>query len=237
MSNPYFQFKQFIVHQDSCAMKVSTDACIQGAWTPVPSCVCNVLDVGAGTGLLSLMMAQRIPHAQIDAIEQAEPAAVQAIENAAQSPFARRIRVVQGDAAIWTSKQQYDLIICNPPFFKNSLTGPDAERNAARHLDTLNMQSLLRILLRNLAADGSASVMWPVQEHEHFVQLAIVSGIYLQQVLCVQDNMFGRIIRIVGLYSKVRCIQPVIDSLVIKDNDGGYTSAFRNLLTPFYLHL
>src|SRR5205085_2984467 len=122
-SNSYFQFKQFRVQQEATAMKVSTDACIQGAWTPIEPFVKNVLDIGTGTGLLSLMVAQRNNHILIDAIELDENAAQQATENIHASPWGDRINIVNGDIRNYTFNRQYDLIICNPPFFQNSLLG------------------------------------------------------------------------------------------------------------------
>eukprot|EP01136_Pigoraptor_vietnamica_P012822 Opistho-1_new@53158 len=117
MSNHYFQFKQFTIHQDKCAMKVSTDACIQGAWTPIANDVVHVLDIGTGTGLLSLMLAQRNSNIHIDAIELDADAARQAQENISASPWADRVDVMQGDVTAYQFAKQYDMVICNPPFF------------------------------------------------------------------------------------------------------------------------
>src|SRR5437763_1278410 len=115
MSQSYFQFKQFTIHQDHCAMKVSTSACIQGAWTPIPDNAGSALDVGTGTGLLSLMLAQRAPQLSIDSIEIDAIAAAQANENVHQSPFADHIHLMQCDAKEYNPEKKYDLIICNPP--------------------------------------------------------------------------------------------------------------------------
>jgi tRNA1Val (adenine37-N6)-methyltransferase len=235
MSNACFAFKQFTVQQDQCAMKVSTDACIQGAWTPVNVAMKRVLDVGAGTGLLSMMIAQRLPDAQIDALELNEPASLQAAQNVASSPFATRIQVMQADAAGWVAPYSYDLIICNPPFFKASLTGPDAARNAARHTGTLNPQSLSNLLLQHLSADGVASVMWPPPEHASFAMLAVASGFSMQALLRVHDKAGTRVTRVIGLYSRKPFAKPVAEELIIKSGDGSYTQAFVDLLKPFYL--
>src|SRR5262245_25570320 len=123
MSNTFFQFKQFRIEQDKCAMKVSTDACIQGAWTPIEENVRNVLDIGTGTGLLSLMLAQRKPGIRIEAIEIEEQAYKQAAENVAYSPWAEQIHVIPGDVRNDSLNRKFDLIVCNPPFFQNSLLG------------------------------------------------------------------------------------------------------------------
>jgi tRNA1Val (adenine37-N6)-methyltransferase len=143
MANSYFDFKQFRIEQGNCGMKVSTDACIQGAWTPVPHGACRILDAGAGTGLLSLMLAQRAPEVMIDALEIDEAAAIQAGENISASAFADRIHIHHQDVRSFQPEDQYDLIICNPPFFINSLNSPEAARNLARHNHTLQQKDLL----------------------------------------------------------------------------------------------
>lgn len=134
MSNSYFQFKQFRVEQDRCAMKVTTDACIQGAWTPVLPSVKNVLDVGTGTGILALMLAQKNSEITVDAIEVDKDAAGQARANVAGSPWRERINILEGDVRNYPFDKRYDLIITNPPFFSNSLLGDDVNKNLARHL-------------------------------------------------------------------------------------------------------
>jgi len=237
MSNNYFAFKQFVVWQEACAMKVSTDACIQGAWTPLPDGIGRVLDIGTGTGLLSLMLAQRLPEAQFDAIELDASAAGQASQNVAASPFANRIAVRHADANTWEPRSLYDLIICNPPFFSNSLKGPHAARNAARHTDALKPQSLIETLLRNLSTAGTASILLPPAEHEGFHKLSAVSGLYLQQFLQVRDREESRITRHVGIYSTTPAHEVPFEELHIKNPDGSYTPAFMDLLRPFYLNL
>jgi tRNA1Val (adenine37-N6)-methyltransferase len=137
LGNSYFQFKQFTVHQGDCAMKVTTDACIQGAWTPVQKDEVRILDIGAGTGLLSLMLAQKAPNAIVDAVELNEQAATQAGQNFAGSPWADRLNVICSDIQGYRATHKYDLIISNPPFFNNSLKGPEASRNNARHTTAL----------------------------------------------------------------------------------------------------
>jgi tRNA1Val (adenine37-N6)-methyltransferase len=236
MSNAYFAFKQFIVHQDRCAMKVSTDACIQGAWTPVPQGAKRVLDIGAGTGLLSLMIAQRAPGVHIDAIELDAAAAEQAAENVAGSPFSAQIDVRQGDATALQPSKPYDLIICNPPFFRNSLQGPDAARRAARHGRSLNAGSIVTLILAHLAPGGAACLMWPQSEQEAFRLQARSQGLYLRSRLLVRDRAGSRINRAIGMYG-LQAAEPEDHELVIKQADGSYTSDFTRMLAPFYLHL
>lgn len=216
-------------------MKVSTDACIQGAWTPLPAGAFRVLDIGAGTGLLSLMIAQRQPYAMIDAIEIDAEAAAQAAENVAQSPFAQRIQVHHADARGFVSSHQYHLIICNPPFFKDSLHGPHSKRNAARHNIHLQQNDILEIAERHLASDGYLSLLWPTPEMEQWIQLSEEAGWEACASIEIKDRENTRVHRRLALFSR-RCIPESEETLVIK-NEEGYTEAFKQLLGPFYLHL
>ena len=236
MANSYFDFKQFRIEQGNCGMKVSTDACIQGAWTPVPDGPCRMLDVGAGTGLLSLMLAQRAPEARIDALEIDAAAATQAAENSAASPFADRIRIHQQDVRTFEPKEPYDLILCNPPFFINSLNSPEAARNLARHNDTLQQADLLRLFERTLKANGLAAVLLPFAESNLFTVLAAQHGWFLHQMLSIKDHEAAKVKRVVSVFARIA--MPVQqDVLIIKNAAGDYTPQFRKLMAPFYLHL
>jgi tRNA1Val (adenine37-N6)-methyltransferase len=236
MSNSYFQFKEFAIQQDRCAMKVSTDACIQGAWTPLRSDITSVLDIGTGTALLSLMIAQRLPKAWIDAIELNEAAAEQAEENVASSRFGDRIRIIKDNAATWKGTRQYDLIICNPPFFKSGLLGPDIDRNAARHIDSLDAGTLTQIVLDHLACQGVASFLWPAKEFEAFKAAASDAGLYLVRQLNVRHRPGGAVTRIVGLWQKTPG-SFTQEELIIKKSSEDYSDEFVDLLRPFYLSL
>ena len=138
MSNPFFKFKQFTIRHDKCAMKVGTDGVLLGAWCDISSNK-YILDVGTGSGLIALMVAQRNSSAEIDAIEIDEMACEQAKENVQSSPFNKQISVIHSDFNdfIPTSGKKYDHIVSNPPYFINALSCPDAQRNTARHANTL----------------------------------------------------------------------------------------------------
>jgi tRNA1Val (adenine37-N6)-methyltransferase len=237
MSNSYFSFKQFTVHQDRCAMKVSTDACIQGAWTPLRPEIRRVLDVGAGTGLLSMMIAQRLPGVHVDAIELNEAAAAQAKENVASSPFADRIHIIKGDAASWNAGERYDLIVCNPPFFKSALLGPDKHRNAARHIDSLDAATLAKIILDHLATNGTASFLWPVKEFEAFKIAAGEVGLYLAQRLNIRHRATSPVTRVIGIWQKLAPASYISEELMIRASNEAYSQEFADLLRPFYLSL
>lgn len=236
MSNSYFQFKQFRVEQDKCAMKVSTDACIQGAWTPIDDSVKKILDIGTGTGLLSLMLAQRNVSVIIDAIEIDEQAATQAKENIAASPWQDRINVIQADATTYTFSNKYDLVICNPPFFQNSLLGPNEGRNIARHTLSLSYEDMFTIFEKCLNTDGRASIMLPYTEHKQWEALLKSRGWYIIHRLLIQAKENTNAIRVISICSRIN--SPSKDEiLAVRKNTTEYTDEFNRLLAPFYLHL
>lgn len=217
-------------------MKVTTDACIQGAWTPVDSNVRRVLDIGTGTGLLALMLAQRSGDVTIDAIELDKDAAAQAGENVAASPWGRRVAVIQADACAYTGAERYDMIVSNPPFFHNSLLSDKEQKNMARHTGALSYEELLAAIDRNLAAEGYCSVLLPYTEYEAWKTLATEKGWHETGRLHVRHRPGAEVKRVVGLYA--RQAQPLTqEELVIQDEAGNYTGGFTTLLSPYYLNL
>ena len=214
MSNHYFQFKQFTIHQDKCAMKVSTDACIEGAWAPIADDVVDVLDIGTGTGVLSLMLAQRNSSIHIDAIELDADAAIQAKENVSASPWADRVQMMQGDVTTHQFTKQYDMVICNPPFFNNSLLGDDAQRNSVRHTISLSYDALLAVLQNVLKPTGYAAVLLPAAEHDVWQNLLLKNGWGITRFLQVHPKEKGGYNRVVSLCSK----QPMAEAEIEKQS-------------------
>lgn len=157
MSNSYFQFRQFTLHQDLCAMKVGTDGVLLGSWAHGGR---RILDIGTGTGLLALMMAQRFPEAEIVGLDIDHDAVLQARENVASSPF-RNIVILEEDIIKHKESTIYDTIICNPPFFVGALKSPDKQRSIARHADTLSYTALMAAAWRLLSEEGFFSVVIP----------------------------------------------------------------------------
>ena len=140
--NSFFEFKQFRINQENCAMKVGTDGVLLGAWTPIPPTATHILDIGTGSGLLALMVAQRThSHAHIDAVEIDPTAAQQAKENFMMSPWTQQLHVIHSDFQSFEKNtlQKYDVILSNPPYFRNSLQTPNTERTMARHSSTLSL--------------------------------------------------------------------------------------------------
>ena len=239
MSNHYFQFKQFTVWHDRCAMKIGTDGVLLGAWTPAEGAR-RVLDVGTGSGLIALQMAQRLPEAQIVAIELDPSAAGQATENFAASPWSERMEVVCGDFAHFTASP-FDLILSNPPYFSHALRNPDASRCMARHNDTLPYTTLFRQSAALLAPHGQVCVIVPTEvEHEvmdaaWFSNLRLIHAtrLYTKAGKPCKRLLLAFTPRSEGEYG----LQPFTDELYIHDPDGSYSAGYRQLTEPFYLNL
>lgn len=183
-----FRFKQFEIQQDRCAMKVGTDGVLLGAWAPGGK---RILDIGAGTGLISLMMAQRFPEATVVGIDLDADACSQASENVAASPFADRVNIVHcalqdfeakllsGNATDSSDSGFFDAIVSNPPFFVNSLKNPDSKRTMARHTDSLPFRDLFHGVKNLLSDEGVFSAIVPTEVLEQFVAESCFSGLFL----------------------------------------------------------
>ena len=178
-----FQFKQFTIYQDLCAMKVGTDGVLLGAWANGGK---RILDAGTGTGIVALMMAQRYPNAVVTAIDIDEGAVKQAQQNVAQSPFAQQITVLHN--TLQEHQGEYDAIISNPPFFIDSLAAPDEQRNVARHTQTLTYTELMQAAWRLLSDEGELSVVVPFDYRKRMEDEAIFVGFFPSKVCAVKTT-------------------------------------------------
>lgn len=227
-----FQFKQFTIQQDKCAMKVSTDACILGAYAPVTSAK-HILDIGTGTGLLALMMAQRST-ATIDAVEIDNQAFEQACSNAQGSRFAAQIRLHQERIQDFVAPHLYDCIVSNPPFYQNYLKSDKRAKNMAHHTDALSFEDLIAAVLRLLDKQGIFVVLLPDYEMNLLRNLCETQGLFLQQSLCIRHRAGSKILRKIGVFSQQK--QSILsEELHIKDAQEQYTDAFKALLQSYYL--
>lgn len=238
MSNSYFRFKQFTIHQEHCAMKVCTDACLFGAWVAreLMSAGCttdNILDIGAGTGLLSLLLAQAATGSRIDAVELDEAAAAQAADNIETSPWRERLQVLQGDIRQLHLGKQYGLIVSNPPFFENDLKSANEQRNLALHGDALSLDELLGAVHRYLTRDGIFAVLLPYQRKQAFLQLAQASGFFPEVMACVRQTEQHDYFRVM-LWMTRKETTVSHTSLSILEQ-GRYSEKFATLLSPYYL--
>ena len=178
-----FQFKQFTIYQDWCAMKVGTDGVLLGAWANGGK---RILDAGTGTGIIALMMAQRYPNAVVTAIDVDEGAVKQAQQNVVQSPFSQQITVLHN--TLQEHQGEYDAIISNPPFFIDSLAGPDEQRNVARHTQTLTYTELMQAAWRLLSDEGELSVVVPFDYRKRMEDEAIFVGFFPSKVCAVKTT-------------------------------------------------
>nr|WP_262890702.1 methyltransferase [Rufibacter sediminis] len=224
-----------MIRQDQCAMKVCTDSCVLGSAADV-SGARRVLDIGAGTGLLSLMVAQRAPEAFLEAVEIDAAAARQAQENIAASPWADRIQLFSLSLQAFeaTQPQPFEVIISNPPFFQASLKSADAAKNQAKHTETLSFTEILSFAHRFLTAEGRLHILLPPHEAKVFAQEAHQKGFFTNHILWLEATPQGKLLRAIHTYS--RRPSTVTESvLAVREKDHAYTAAFRELLKDYYL--
>lgn len=236
MSNPYFQFKQFTIFHDKCAMKVGADGVTLGAWADVQNAK-TILDVGCGSGLIALMLAQR-SEAKITAIDIDENCALQAKENIENSPWKSRISVLHTSFQDFATKttETYDLIVSNPPFFNNSLKNPLQSRSIARHSETLPHVDLVKNAKKILSDNGKLCVILPVVEGERFIELAENEGLFCKQKVNVFPNHEKAAKRLLLEFKKKKS-DCKISELTIEKERGIYTDEYSELVKDFYLKL
>jgi tRNA1Val (adenine37-N6)-methyltransferase len=238
MPNHYFEFKQFRVEQDQCAMKVCTDACLFGAWTVSKMKELNidaksVLDIGTGTGLLSLMMAQS-NEAIIDAVEIESGAAIQAAANFQLSKWNHRLKVIHANVqSLHDSTPCYDFIISNPPFYEQDLKSPDSNKNLAHHSAALGLEAFAASVNTLLHPNGYFAVLLPYNRKAIFLTIAENQGFFLAESMDVQQTENHPHFRTMMLLSRKK--QAAKNSSMIIKINNAYSPAFRALLTPYYL--
>jgi len=249
MPNSYFRFKQFTIHQDRCAMKVCTDSCILGAWTALrinevrnnpgngvknitEGKVGNILDIGTGTALLSLILAQKT-NARIDTIEYDPETCLQAGENIRLSPWADRIQLLEGDVRDYIFPTAYDFIITNPPFFESDLRSPEQKKNMAKHNESLTLEILTSLIRSNLQPDGAFSILLPFHRNDYFKKLAGENGFFLQEELILKQTPSHAPFRSVLLFSNKESQKIIYEELTIKI-EGKYSAEFKVLMQDYY---
>jgi tRNA1Val (adenine37-N6)-methyltransferase len=237
MPNNYFQFKQFTVHQDKCAMKVCTDACLFGAVVAENYPTAGIcLDIGTGTGLLSLMYAQKNPVCNIDAVEIDKVAAEQAEQNFAASAWANRLNIINADIFAFSTQKKYDCIISNPPFFEDDLKSKDMLKNNAKHDTTLSLTGLLKIVKEQLSTAGIFAVLLPFHRVNNFIEEANGNDLYLIQQLLIKQTPTHDFFRGILFFSQTKRLT-IKSEMIIKSEEGNYTDEFTAALKDYYLYL
>lgn len=233
MGNSWFQFQQFRINQDNCAMKISTDAVLLGglAESEKPQAI---LDIGTGTGVIALMLAQRFPNAKIEAVELDEKAAIQAGENFAGSRFEAQLTIHQGRIQDFVTSKKFDLIVSNPPYFTAHLKAKGKERNQALHTDTLSFEDLIGQVIRLLADKGRFWLILPPYESTIFRELARKNGLFLNRIFKLRDNLEKRVQReLVELSFEEK--EPSNFHILIKNPDGSPHESYSKLVAGFLL--
>lgn len=234
MSNKHFRFKQFLIKQEKAAMKVGTDGVLLGAWVN-PEGAGHILDVGTGTGLLSLMVAQRC-NAIIDALEIEEGAFSDAKTNINNSPWADRISVYHTDFNDFALKNRhkYDMVVCNPPFFENSLNAPDKARSSARHNISLTYNQLLDNSFQVLKPGGELNVIIPAGNHSIFCRDAKTVGFFPRKCLFIKPAINKPSKRVL-IQLSLTPGEATEEEISILDKDREYSSEYRELTNKYYL--
>lgn len=232
-----FQFKQFSIDQDQCSMKVGTDGVLLGAWVDCADKK-NILDIGTGTGLIAIMLAQRNNIASVHGVEIDHLACSQAKDNMQNSPFADRLKVIESSIQDYSfHKEKYDLIVSNPPFFTGGTLSQNQERDAVRHTVKLPHGALLLSVQRLLEEDGKFAVILPFIEGLRFKELAATYNLHCSRETEVKPKEDKPVERLLLEFEKTKKT-PVTDQLVIqKEARNDWTQQYIDLTKAFYLKM
>ena len=252
-----FQFRQFFVGHDRSSMKVGTDGVLIGAWSPISHqpdireirairTEYSILDIGTGSGLIALMLAQRCPEAQIDAIDIDAASCLQAQENFSASPWAERLHVAQSSLQQWQmvngkypNGKCYDLIISNPPYFADSLKAPDAARCAARHNDTLPFSTLIADSVRLLKPNGTLALIVPCEAEQELQTLAADAGLQCTRRCYVHPKPARPAKRVMIAWANGQSLSTEAtertEMITLEDEHGARSYEYQQLTREFYL--
>lgn len=238
-SNKPFRFKEFEVYQDRCAMKIGTAAVLLGSWVDVTSNPFSVLDIGAGTGVLALMMAQRTSAEIIDAMEIEPDAYEQCVDNFERSPWNDRLFCYHADFTEFTNEMddQYELIISNPPFFSEATASANLKRDQARRSASLPFEDLLHGVSKLLAPQGQFNTIIPYKEHHNFIALAKKAGLLPFRITFVKGTPDSEIKMVLLSFSFTEILTTISSELIIELERHYYTEEYKNLTKDFYLNM
>jgi tRNA1Val (adenine37-N6)-methyltransferase len=237
MTKP-FQFKEFSIDQDRCAMKIGTDGVLLGAWTSIQDAY-SILDIGAGTGILALMLAQRSDAEQIDALEIDEDAYEQCVDNFENSSWADRLFCYHAALDEFTEEmedEKYDLIISNPPFYTEDYKSGDTARNMARFAESLPFEELIKFASELLSEEGSFAVIIPYSEEKYFLKLSEKVNLFPNRITRVRGTETTPVKR--SLLQLSFTEKPFSSNeIILEVSRHQYTKEYQKMVTPFYLKL
>lgn len=241
MPNNYFQFREFTIYQEKSSLKVNTDSCVFGAWSAKKALelgfhIKRCLDIGAGTGLLMLMLAQQFPGI-IDGVEIDRDSYEQAMENIKTSSWYDRLHLFHNDIKLFSSLHQYDFIISNPPFFENHLKSPNHKNNFAKHDDGLTLSDLLEVANRNLTARGHLAILLPYHRSDYFEELAAGYELFVCNKLNMRQSTQHPYFRVALILNRKNKGIIRKEELIIRQSALTYSAGFVKLLKDYYLYL
>lgn len=234
-----FSFKQFSVEQDRTAMKIGTDGVLLGAWTPIENNPFSILDIGTGTGIIALMLAQRSGAEQIDALEIDEDAYEQATDNFENSPWNDRLFCFHAalDEFVEEPEDEYDLIVSNPPFYSEDYKSDNGQRDLARFQDAMPFEDLIEAAALLLSENGIFSVIISFKEEEKFLALTNEYELYPIKITRVKGTPTSKIKRSLLAFSRNEMTDFPVDELIIETERHIYTPEYIALTKDFYLKM
>ena len=234
-----FKFKQFLVNQEQCAMKIGTDGVLLGAWTPIDNQPKTILDIGTGTGIIALMLAQRGNSQQIDALEIDENAYEQAVDNFENSPWSDRLFCFHAglDEFVEEPEDEYDLIVSNPPFYSEDYRSENVQRDLARFQEAMPFEDLIEAAALLLSENGIFTVIIPFKEEENFLALAKEYELFPIKITRVKGSHTTPIVRSLLAFKRYELAVLSADELVIEISRHEYTPEYIELTKEFYLKM
>lgn len=238
-----FQFKQFAVQQDKCAMKIGTDGVLLGAWASIPNNTYSILDIGAGTGVIALMLAQRSEAENIEALELDDQAFEQCTENFQNSPWEDRLfcfhagfdEFVEEYTSLEVSESDlYDVVVSNPPFYGEEVSSGNNARDIARQNSSLPFDELVQGVSKLLAPKGIFSTIIPFKEEDVFLKLASQHRLFPLKITRVKGNAGSAVKRSLLAFSFQKNAICVNDELIIEEERKVYTENYKALTKDFY---
>ncbi len=234
-----FQFKQFVIEQDQCAMKVGTDGVLLGAWADVTT-ASKILDIGTGNGLIAIMLGQRTKQAIIHGVEIDQPAYLQANDNMQKAPWSDRLKTIHAPIQNYAklSRETYDLIVSNPPFFSGGTLSHNQNKTNVRHTVKLSHGDLLSATRKLLAKNGKFCVILPLIEGLRLQEIAKTYRLYCHKITEVKSRSDSGIERLLMQFEKRECAQAQKEELVIyQQKEKNYTEDYIDLTKDFYLNM
>ncbi len=235
MANTYFQFRQFRIEQERCAMKVGTDGVLLGSWVSMPESGC-ILDIGTGTGLIALMAAQRTnASVYIKGVELDKMAAQQAKENVKLSPWSERIQIMESDILDFETELKFDCIVSNPPYFQHTKPQRSSSHVLARHTDSLSFELLIEVVNKLLKNEGVFALVIPAEAVAKVIALAGKKGLHVIRYCRILGKEGGGEVRRLMEFSRIKT-NCLVEELAVRATNGAHAAEYKKLTRAFYLN-